>query len=201
MRLVPRVPPFDREATYEDLKKIPDMMVAEMVGGELHAFPRPAFPHANLATVISVLIGGAFHLGRGGPGGWLILFEPELHFGRDVLIPDFAGWRRTRLPSVPDVPWLTLAPDWACEFLSPSTAVFDRTRKLEIYAREGVSWMWMIDPAARTLEIFRLEEGCWSVVGVHGRNAVVRAEPFTEIELDLSSFWADLAKPTSDARY
>lgn len=201
MRLVPRVPPFDREATYQDLKKIPDSMVAEMAGGELYAFPRPAFPHANLATVISVLIGGAFHLGRGGPGGWLILFEPELHFGRDVLIPDFAGWRRTRLAAVPNVPWLTLAPDWACELLSPSTAVFDRTRKLEIYAREGVSWIWLIDPAARTLEILRLKEGRWSVVGVHAGIEVLRAEPFAEIELDLSILWADLADPAPDVNY
>lgn len=196
-----RVPPFDREATYEDLKRVPDIMVAEMAGGELYAFPRPAFPHANLATVINVLIGGAYHLGRGGPGGWLILFEPELHFGRDVMVPDFAGWRRTRLPAVPNVPWLTLAPDWACELLSPSTAAFDRKQKLQIYAREGIPWMWLIDPATRTLEILRLDEDRWTVWGVHEGCDVVRAEPFTEIELDLSIFWADLAGAPSVARY
>lgn len=200
MRPVPRVPPFDREATYEDLKKVPDIMVAEMVGGELYAWPRPAFPHANLATVISVLIGGAYQLGRGGPGGWLILFEPELHFGRDVLIPDFAGWRRSRLPAVPDVPWLSLAPDWACEFLSPSTAAFDRKQKLQIYAREGIPWIWLMDPAARTLEVLRLQDGRWSVFAVHAGSDVARVEPFTEIELDLAAFWADLANPEAGTK-
>ena len=201
MRPVPRVPPFDREATYEDLKKIPDIMVAEMVGGELHAFPRPALPHANIASAISVMVGGPYQFGRGGPGGWLILFEPELHFGRDVLVPDYAGWRKTRLPAVPNVPWLALAPDWACEFLSPSTAAFDRKQKLQIYAREGIPWMWMIDPGARTLEVLRLEDGRWSVFGVHAGDEVVRVEPFTEIELDLSTFWADLAEPASTTKY
>jgi hypothetical protein len=201
MRSVPRVPPFDREATYEDLKKVPDSMVAEIVGGELHAFPRPAFPHANLASAVSVFIGGPYQFRRGGPGGWLILFEPELHFGRDVVIPDFAGWRRTRLPAVPGVPWLTLAPDWACEFLSPSTEAFDRKQKLQIYAREGIPWMWMLDPAVRTLEVLRLDDGRWSVFGVYAGNETARVEPFTEIELDLATFWADLAIPAPGASY
>jgi Uma2 family endonuclease len=201
MRLVPRVPPFDREATYEDLKKIPDTMVAEMAGGELYAFPRPALPHASVATSISASLLAPYHFGRSGPGGWLILFEPELHFGRDVLVPDYAGWRRTRLPAVRNEPWLTLAPDWACELLSPTTAVFDRTRKLEIYAREDVSHMWLIDPATRTLEVLGLEGRRWTILGVHAGDKVVRAEPFTEIELDLASFWADLADPPSGVRY
>jgi hypothetical protein len=195
------MPPFDREATYEDLKKVPDIMVAEMVGGELYAWPRPALPHTSVATAIAAVPRAPYHFGRGGPGGWLILFEPELHFGRDVLVPDRAGWRRTRLPAVPDAPWLTLEPDWVCELLSPSTAAFDRKQKLQIYAREGIPWMWMIDPAARTLEVLRPEDDRRSVFGVHARNEVVRVEPFTEIELDLATFWADLACPPSDPRY
>jgi hypothetical protein len=191
MRPMPRVPPFDREATYDDLKKVPDIQVAEIVDGELHARPRPALPHAKTGMAVGVFIGGPFNYGLGGPGGWTILYEPELHFRRDVLVPDWAGWRRNRLAAVPDAPWLELAPDWLCEILSPSTASFDRKRKLRAYAREGVSHVWLIDPIARTLEVLRLESGRWTILGVHAGDDVVRAEPFDEIELELKVLWTD----------
>jgi hypothetical protein len=126
MEPMPRVPPFDRRATYEDLKKVADIMVAEIVDGELHASPRPALRHASAASALGALLGSPFHFGRGGPGGWVILFEPELHFGRNVVVPDLAGWRRSRLPHVPDAPYLSLAPDCVCEVSSPSTAMLDR---------------------------------------------------------------------------
>jgi hypothetical protein len=98
---MPRVPPFDRPATYEDLVALPDNMVAEIVGGELHASPRPAPRHAAAEGAIGALIARPFQFERGGPGGWWILPEPELHLGADVLVPDYAGWRRTRMPAVP----------------------------------------------------------------------------------------------------
>lgn len=104
-----------RRATYEDLLQVPDNFVAEILGGELYASPRPASPHALASSGLQIEIGGPFHRGRGGPGGWWILFEPELHFGEDILVPDLAGWRRERMPAVPKVPFFTLAPDWACD--------------------------------------------------------------------------------------
>jgi Uma2 family endonuclease len=191
MEPMPRIPPVDRPATYEDLKKIPDIMVAEIVDGELHASPRPALPHANVTSSLGALIGGPYHHSRGGPGGWVILFEPELHFDRNVLVPDLAGWRRTRLPRVPAAAYTTLEPDWVCEVLSPSTASLDRVKKLTIYAREQVGHEWLIDPAARTLEVLRLEGGRWTILATHAGSDVVRAEPFTEIDLELASLWAD----------
>ena len=137
MQTVPRVPPFDRPATYDDLVKVPDNLVAEIADGELHASPRPAARHA----VAYARLGGAlvppFDEGRGGPGGWCILLEPELHVGSHVLVPDLAGWRRERMPAVPDVAFFTWRPDWLCEILSPSTTSFDRTKKLAIYAARG----------------------------------------------------------------
>jgi len=186
---MPRVPPFDRRATYEDLKKVPDIMVAEIVDGELHASPRPALPHASAASALGALLGLPFHFGRGGPGGWIILFEPELHFGRNVLVPDLAGWRRTRLAQVPDAPFLTLAPDWVCEVSSPSTAMLDRAKKLRIYARAKVSYAWIIDPSARLLEVLQLEAGRWVIAAAHAGAKVVRAEPFSEVPLDLGLLW------------
>ena len=198
---MPRVPPFDRRATYEDLKRVPDIMVAEIVDGELHASPRPALPHANAASAVGVLIGGPFHFGRGGPGGWVVLYEPELHLRRNVVVPDLAGWRRTRLPEVPKAPFCTLAPDWVCEVLSPSTAVLDRAKKLQVYARAKVGHAWVVDPAAHLLEVLQLEAGRWVIAAAHAGAKVVRAEPFTELELELGLLWAGVAdEAESDTR-
>jgi len=187
---VPRIPPFDRPATFDDLAAVPDISVAELVGGELHATPRPRPSHAEAGSALGGRLVPAFREGRGGPGGWRILYEPELHFGRDVLVPDWAGWRRERMPHLPETAYFALAPDWVCEILSPSTALLDRVKKLTIYAREGVAHAWLLDPDARTLEVLRLERGRWSIVATHGGNEVVRAEPFAEIELPLGALWA-----------
>jgi len=195
MQTVPRVPPFDRPATREDLASVPNIMVAEIVDGELHATPRPAPRHAHVGSRIGVRIGGPFDDGLGGPGGWWILYEPELHCGPDVIVPDWAGWRRSRMPRLPDAAYFTLSPDWVCEILSPSTAALDRVKKLAIYARELVNHAWLIDPNARTLEVLRLREGCWTILATHAGPEVVRAEPFGEIELELPSLWDDPPEP------
>jgi len=191
MATVPRVPPFDRPANYEDLVALSPEMVAEIVDGELHASPRPAPRHATAESVLGVVIGSAFHLGRDGPGGWRILFEPELHLGADVLVPDVAGWRRERLPALPKEAYFSLPPDWLCEVLSPSTASLDRAKKLRSYARHGVAYAWLVDPGPRTLEVLRLDGGRWTILATHEGDEVVRAEPFAEIELELTVLWGD----------
>jgi len=191
MQPMPRVPPFDRPATYEDLAALPDNLVAEIVNGELHASPRPAPPHTSAGSVLGGELVPPYHLGRGGPGGWWILLEPELHLGGDVLVPDWAGWRRGRMPHLPAIAFFPLAPDWICEIVSPSTSRLDRAQKLAIYAREGVAHAWLIDPDLGTLEVLRLEDGRWTILSTHGGSEVVRGEPFADIELDLSSLWAD----------
>jgi Uma2 family endonuclease len=178
-----------KPATYADLLRVPDPLVAEILDGELYASPRPALRHVHAASVLGVEIGGPFHRGRGGPGGWWILFEPELHLGADVVVPDLAGWRKSRLPAIPDAPALGVAPDWACELISPSTEGLDRGRKLTMYAREGVPHLWLINPNSQTLEVLSLGGGRWTVVATHVGAAVVRAEPFDAIELDLSALW------------
>jgi len=191
MQPMPRVPPYDRPATYEDLVALPDALVAEIVGGELHASPRPAPRHALAGSAVGGRLVQPYQDGAGGPGGWWILDEPELHLGRDVLVPDLGGWRRSRLPQLPETAYFPLAPDWICEVLSPSTAQLDRVKKLAIYARERVAHAWLIDPLARTLEVLRLEEGRWVILGTHAGSEVVRAEPFAETDLSLDALWAD----------
>jgi Uma2 family endonuclease len=181
--------PARRRATYQDVLDAPPNMVAEVLGGELMLHPRPAGPHTEAASVLGMDIGGAFHRGRGGPGGWIILDEPELHFGEDILVPDLGGWRRERLAAVPSGPYIELAPDWVCEVLSRSTALIDRQRKLPIYAREGVMNVWLVDPVLRTIEVFRLDGDGYRVVVTHGEGERVRIEPFGELELELAALW------------
>ena len=181
--------PAEKRATYQDVLDAPEGLVAEILGGELFTHPRPAGPHSEAASVLGMDIGGAFHRGRGGPGGWIILDEPEIHLGDDVLVPDLAGWRRERLPSVPDAPFLELAPDWACEVLSPSTALVDRRRKLPIYARKQVRHVWLVDPRAKSVEVSRLDGDGYRFVGASGGTDVVRLEPFDAIELELGALW------------
>ena len=179
--------PLKKGATYDDLREVPDHFVAEMLDGELYASPRPALPHANAAGALFSAIRGSFH--RKGPAGWVILYEPELHFGNDVLVPDLAGWRRARLPNVPAAAYLTLPPDWICEVLSTSTEALDRGKKLRIYARKSVAHAWLVDPLAHTLEVMSLEAGRWTRLGRYEDEAKVRAAPFDAIELELGAFW------------
>jgi Uma2 family endonuclease len=181
--------PLKTGATYDDLCDVPDHYVAEMFDGELYASPRPALPHANAATALGAEIWSAFHRGRNGPGGWVILHEPELHFGNDVLVPDLAGWRRSRLPEVPAGLYLTLAPDWICEVLSASTETIDRGKKLRIYARQGVGHAWLVDPLRRRLEVLSLEAGTFAPLLTHEGGGKVRAAPFDAIEVELDAIW------------
>ena len=169
-------------------------MVAEIIDGDLILSPRPASPHARAASAIGSDLFAAFDDPAGserGPGGWWILFGPELHFVEDVLVPDLAGWRRERMPVLPNVAAFEQAPDWACEVVSPSTAQTDRARKMRVYAREQVGHLWLVDPLARTLEVSRLERERWVVASTHGGAERVRAESFEAIELEISRWWLE----------
>jgi Uma2 family endonuclease len=186
-----------RRATYEDLMQVPDHLVAEIIDGELMTSPRPATPHARAEFAIAHDL-AAFDQGPGSPGipgGWWILPEPELHFGDDVLVPDLAAWRRERMSAIPRAAFISLAPDWICEVVSPSTGRIDRSRKMRIYAREAVRHLWFVDPLARTLEVYRLEDDRWIVASTHGGDDVVHAEPFDAVPLELARWWLEDADP------
>jgi Uma2 family endonuclease len=182
----PRAP-----ATYQDVLDAPPHMVAELVEGALHVHPRPAFRHAIAASSLGFELGGPFQRGRGGPGGWWIIDEPELHFGADVVVPDIAGWRRERMPIPPDGPWSELVPDWACEVLSPGTRRFDLDVKRGVHARNGLAHLWLVDPKARTLEAFALRGGAWERVAGLKDGDAVSVVPFEAISFPLSALWPD----------
>lgn len=185
--------PARRRATYDDVRSVPPNRVAELIDGTLHVHPRPAKPHAAAATALGEELGPPFKRGRGGPGGWIILDEPEIHIGEHVLVPDLAGWRRERMPFLTDEePYFTVVPDWVCEVVSPSTRKVDRFEKLPIYAHSGVGHAWIVDPLLRTLEVLRRQNEGWLITGSFKDDTRVRAEPFDAIELDLAILWADV---------
>jgi Uma2 family endonuclease len=181
--------PKRKRATYEDVLKAPEHMVAEIVEGELYLNPRPGKPHGKAEIRLGTLLDGPFGLGRDGPGGWVILAEPELHLKHDVLVPDLTGWRVERAPLEGPEPYFTDAPDWLCEIVSPSTGRLDRIKKLPIYANSGVQNAWLIDPVQRSLEVYRNEGKRWTLIATHADQEEVRAEPFDAVALELKLLW------------
>jgi Uma2 family endonuclease len=182
----------ERQRLYDAYCAVPPHRHAEIIRGTLYVMPRPAPRHANAASVLGGELSGPFQRGRGGPGGWWILFEPGLHLvSLEPMVPDLAGWRVERMPALPDTAFFTLAPDWVCEVLSPSTEKIDRDEKLPIYAERGVQHVWLVDPIAKTLEIHVLGEGHrFREVRIHRADERVRAAPFDAIELELAALWS-----------
>lgn len=182
-------------ATYEDVLSAPANMVAELIAGELVLNPRPGVRHAVASSKIGGQLVPKFDDGDGGPGGWIILDEPELHLNENVLVPDLAGWKRTRMPTPPDQPFIELSPDWICEVLSPSTAALDRVRKLPIYASSGVGHVWLVDPISKTLEVLSLDASTsspsWRIAQTFEGSAVIAAKPFDVIDLQLGRLWGE----------
>jgi Uma2 family endonuclease len=181
-----------RETLYEQLAHLPEGLTGEILNGQLHTQPRPAGLHALVESNLQIEVGGPFGKGRGGPGGWWIIVEPELHFIRDteVAVPDIAGWRRARMPRIPEDHRFEVVPDWICEILSPSTASKDREVKMPIYAHYGVSHVWLVDPKRRILEAYALNAGAWELVVTAAADQVVAVPPFEAVPLDLASLWS-----------
>jgi Uma2 family endonuclease len=187
--------PAKRRASYEDVLAAPEHKVAEIIDGELILSPRPAGPHTAAATALGEELGPPFKRGRGGPGGWISLNEPELHLLGDVVVPDLGAWRRETMGVIAREPYFTIRPDWVCEVLSPSTERHDRADKLPLYARSGTRHAWLVNPLQHTLEIVRLSQEQprqWLTLGVFRDGDKVRAEPFEAFELDLAILWQDV---------
>lgn len=184
--------PLKTRATYEDLCAVPERFIAELIDGDLYASARPPVPYVYTASALAARIGATLDRGREGSGGWFLLNKPEIHLRDDAIVPDIAAWQCDRLPEkIPD--YFDFAPDWVCEVLAPNTEALDRTKKLAVYAREGVSHVWLVNPAIQTLEVLRLESQRWSLIAAHEGGTCVRAEPFAALELELARLWVGLA--------
>lgn len=182
--------PAKKPATYEDLYSVPENMTGEIIDGELIVTPRPSRRHVYSASSVGGKLMPPYQFGEGGgPGGWIILIEPEIGLGEHILVPDLAGWRKERFPVDEETNWISVAPDWICEILSPGTARHDRITKMNIYGSHKVGYLWLIDPIERTFEAFRLESGRWFKLAGLKEDDKVRAEPFQEIDIDLAGLW------------
>jgi Uma2 family endonuclease len=191
--------PATKRATYDDLYSIPDNMTGEIINGELIVTPRPSRIHVMASSYLGAELIPPYCHGRGGgPGGWVILIEPEIKLGEHIIVPDLAGWKKERFPDEEPHNWISVPPDWICETLSPGTRRLDRMIKMPIYAQHEVPYLWLVDPAEKTLEVFRLKEGEWVVAGLFLDNAKVRAEPFTGIELSLGDLWRETRSPSTE---
>lgn len=178
-----------RPANYADLEAVPPHLVAEIIDGVVRTHPRPSPRHGLSVLALGTKLTDSFQFGASGPGGWLFISEPELLLRPHVLVPDLAGWRRERLSVLPDTAYLDVIPDWICEVLSGSTERRDRTVKMRIYAEAGVPHFWIIDPRLQLLEVFGLQEGRWTHLGVWNSADEVRAPPFDAISFSLADLW------------
>lgn len=184
--------PAKKKAIYDDLFSVPENMIGEIIDGELIVTPRPSVKHVYAASTLGMKIGSPYQLGDGGgPGGWVILVEPEVKLAEDVVVPDLAGWKKERYPRSVETNWIAVSPDWVCEVLSPGTMRTDKIKKMPLYVRHNVGHIWLVDPVARMVEIFRLESGRWVVVAVYADHDRMRAEPFQEIEINLYDIWQE----------
>ncbi len=177
---------------YEQLADLPEGLTGEILNGQLHAQPRPTGPHAHAETELGIDIGSAYGRGRGGPGGWRIIIEPEIHFITDVevTVPDLAGWRKERMPQIPAGHRFEVVPDWICEILSPSTESKDRHIKMPLYAHYGVAYAWLVDPMQRRLQAYALDGNKWRLLAEAAGNDVLAVAPFEALQLELINLWS-----------
>lgn len=176
-------------ANYDDLCALPENRVGELIAGTLYSQPRPAPRHALAASRLGSTVLERFDPKGKSDNGWWILDEPECHLKDDIVVPDIAGWRRERMPALPDTAFFTLAPDWVCEVLSPSTAAHDRVLKQSVYAVNGVPYMWFIDPVLHMLEAYELNDHQWTLIAALENDDEVAVAPFTEKPFNLSDLW------------
>ena len=184
-----------KEKSFEDLYKelcnLPENVVGEILNGELIVSPRPAPKHSRASSILGGVIGGPYDRGQGGPGGWWILDEPEVHLIEQVIVPDIAGWKKERMPKLPEAAYFDLRPDWVCEVVSPSSARHDRVTKMSLYAEMEVPYYWLVDPNQRVLEVYELQNSNWMRKASFADDSKVSAPPFEAIEFDLGDLWAD----------
>lgn len=179
-----------KRAGYQEILDAPQDMLAELVDGELHLQPRPGARHVRASSRLGALLTPPFELARGGPGGWVILDEPELHLGEDVLVPDLAAWRSATAGALDwELAYFEVVPQWVCEVLSPSTAGRDRILKLDLYHANRVEWAWLVEPIDRTIEVYAWSESGWVRTQTAMGGEPIALQPFSEVRLEVDLIW------------
>ena len=173
---------------YEQLEQLPESLTGQILNGQLYTHPRPNGKHILISSNVGAELHGPFQKGKNGPGGWWILQEPEVHLtlNSEVVVPDLAGWKKERLPEIPDTHKFTVIPDWICEIFSPSTESIDKEIKMPLYAKYGVKYLWLIHPIKKSLQAFKLTNNEWILQGTFEGNDAISIEPFDSINIKLN---------------
>jgi Uma2 family endonuclease len=181
----------NRPTLYQQLEALPEGLTGEILDAQLYTQPRPSGRHGRASSILEDALFGPYDRGRGGPGGWWIFIEPEIHFRRDleIAVPDLAGWRRERMPVIPEGHRFEVVPDWICEIPSKSSASKDREIKMPIYARYGVAYAWLVDPLSRTLEAYARDADVWRKIASCAKDDQVTLPPFDAVRLALADLW------------
>jgi Uma2 family endonuclease len=186
-----------KSATYEDLRKLPESVRAEVIHGEVVVAPSARARHGRTTTRLGGKLGDQFDPPRQDDAGWWIVADVDVQFDRhDIYRPDLSGWQRSRMLKLPDTLPITVVPDWVCEVLSPSNQRYDRTLKMTVYRDTGVRHVWLVDPQEGYLEAFENDNGRWILLGTWVDGDVVGIAPFLELELDVGALFEPVAEPT-----
>lgn len=175
---------------------LPEPLVGEVIDGVLYTMARPSPAHSSVETALTSQL--RFGGGGGGPAvGWYIAAEVEVRFPNDeTCVPDVSGWRSSKISGHRNDNPIRVTPDWACEILSDSTRKKDLGPKRDMYARQGVTHLWIVEPEAHVLEVYSLGAARrWELVGTWVEDSVVSAAPFEALKLQLSSWWLKEADP------
>jgi Uma2 family endonuclease len=190
------VPTF--EELWKEIEKLPEGVTGEILEpGVISTMSRPLAKHRRAAGQLYRALGGADEAAGG--VGWWIEQEPDVRFGDRTTSPDIAGWRVERCPDPPDGSPILLLPDFCCEVLSPSTERKDRTKKLPLYARSGVEWIWIVDPDLQFVEVFQSVNGHAMLMDSADGQETKRLAPF-DLDIDFSRLWLiqTKAEPTTE---
>jgi Uma2 family endonuclease len=182
--------------TWEDIVQLPETEQPELIDGRPFARATPRGSHGRIVTQLAVQIGRADGPDLG--DGWWISVEPAIRLAPHSIVgPDLAGWRRSRLPELPDDWPLDVRPDWVCEVLSPGTARYDRSTKANLYAAAGIPWYWLVDPGERLVEVLQLDGDKWRIHGCFGDDQTLRLPPFEALEIAVGQLF--LPRPAGPA--
>jgi Uma2 family endonuclease len=168
-------PPADRPLTVADLDDTPDDgRRYELDDGVLVVSPAPMVIHQIVLSRLEVLLDGAC------PPEFMVVGGPGIEMSEtQYRIPDLVVVRAGSV-AITDRN-LTRPPELAVEIASPSTAHYDRSRKMVVYAEFGIPAYWIVDPDPDrpSITAFGPTAGSYAEVGrAAGEELFVSATPF-----------------------
>ncbi len=173
--------------TYEDYVLLPDDGKRyEILDGDLYVTPSPTARHQRVSRNLFLTL--ARHVQAHELGEVLAAPLDVILADDSIAQPDILFISKERLPIVRD--WVHGAPDLVIEILSPGTRERDRTLKRHLYARYGVRELWLVDPEARTVEVFTLDPSTETPACSFTERDTLTSDILPTLRLSLATIWA-----------